>query len=233
MSQTLSLYRLQQIDSQIDRIQTRLQAIQAILDGDMELRLATEKVHEAEIHFQSVDKTLKQAEAELQEQHIKIQQTESSLYGKSAHTPKELQDLQNDVAALKRHRSTLEDRLLEAMQVSETADTEHNLALVNLEKAQVQREAQIEKIKEEQNLQINDAERLTIERIAIAESISQIEIDLYEQLRRQRRGIAVAMISDKSCSACGSSLSAGQIQSAHSSSSILLCPSCGRILYGS
>jgi len=233
MSQTLSLYRLQQIDSQIDRLQARLQAIQQALEDDSELRLATEKAREAEAHFQSAEKALEQADSELKNHHIKIQQTESSLYGKSAHTPKELQDLQNEVAALKRYRAVLEDRLLEAMQVSETVAAERQLAQANLEAAQDRRETQIEQLQEEQNMLHSDAERSTTERNAVAEAIPTTELGIYEQLRQQRRGIAVATITDKSCSACGSSLSAGQIQSARSSSSLLLCPSCGRILYRS
>ena len=38
MNQTLSLYRLQQVDLQIDRLQARLHTIQEVLDDDAELR---------------------------------------------------------------------------------------------------------------------------------------------------------------------------------------------------
>ncbi|HEY5157484.1 MAG TPA: hypothetical protein VII93_05920, partial [Anaerolineales bacterium] len=62
MSQTLSLYRLQQTDSQIDRIQSRLLAIQDKLDDDAELRITKEKEASAKVHFHSVTQSLKQAE---------------------------------------------------------------------------------------------------------------------------------------------------------------------------
>jgi predicted nucleic acid-binding Zn-ribbon protein len=53
MSQTLSLYRLQQVDSQIDRLQTRLNQIQLELDDDAELRKVNDRVQAATAHCQS------------------------------------------------------------------------------------------------------------------------------------------------------------------------------------
>jgi uncharacterized protein len=77
-----------------------------------------------------------------------------------------------------------------------------------------------------------DLHRLGEERSAAVESIAPKELELYEKLRMEKRGVAVAMIEDKCCSACGSTLSSGQIQAARAPNSITPCPSCGRILYG-
>ena len=136
MSQTLSLYRLQQTDSQMDRVQARLLAIQKILEDDETLRQAGEQVKAADKQRLVTEQSLHQAEAAVQAQRVKIEQTESSLYGGSVHNPKELQDLQNDVAALKRHHVTLEDRLLEAMLASEAAETALQAARSLFEAAQ-------------------------------------------------------------------------------------------------
>lgn len=56
---------------------------------------------QADLHNTRHD--LKTAEAEAEAQKIKIEQTEASLYGGSVHNPKELQDLQREVASLKKH----------------------------------------------------------------------------------------------------------------------------------
>jgi predicted nucleic acid-binding Zn-ribbon protein len=71
------------------------------------------------------------------------------------------------------------------------------------------------------------------ERAAAAGPIPEDALRLYDQLRQQRRGLAVAAIRDNSCSACGSGLTAAQMQSSRASSQMAFCPSCGRILYGS
>jgi predicted nucleic acid-binding Zn-ribbon protein len=242
MSQTLSLYRLQQVDSQIDRAQARLQVIQKTLDDDAELRLAKERADSTKAIYQSIGRALKQAETDAQDQRIKIEQTEASLYGGKGHSPKELLDLQNDVAALKRYLASLEDIQLEAMLAAEEAMSAHQAAQADLLAAQKHSAEQNRGLHEEQNTLQKELEKLFAERAAVAGPIPPDALGLYDQLRQrgspgsstgQRRGIAVAVISENSCSACGSGLSAAQMQSSRASGQMALCPSCGRILYGS
>ena len=233
MSQTLSLYRLQQIDSQIDRLRARLKDIQKLLDDDAELRRLNEQSEAAKARCQSADQTLKEAERDVQSQLIKIEQTQSSLYGGKSHSPKELQDLQNDVAALKRHLVTLEDHQIDAMQESETADAAQQVAHAKLDNALEKRDGQSKGLHQERESLNNDLERSLVERNAVTGAIPAAELGLYDHLRQQRRGVAVAVIGDNSCGACGSTLSLAQIQSARSAGQMMLCPSCGRILYGS
>jgi predicted nucleic acid-binding Zn-ribbon protein len=233
MSQTLSLYRLQQVDIQIDRARARLQAIQKMLDDDADLRLATERADSANALFQSIDRDLKQAEADAQNQRIKIEQTEASLYNGKGHSPKELQDLQNDVAALKRHLITLEDIQLEAMVNAEKSISSNQTAQIELRATQNHSSEQHRGLHEEQTLLQKELDKFFSERAAAAGPIPEDALRLYDQLRQQRRGLAVAAIRDNSCSACGSGLTAAQMQSSRASSQMAFCPSCGRILYGS
>ena len=69
-------------------------------------------VETAQTEWQAAKTSLRVAEAEAEAQKIKIEHTEASLYGGSVHNPKELQDLQRDVASLKKHLTTLEERQL-------------------------------------------------------------------------------------------------------------------------
>jgi predicted nucleic acid-binding Zn-ribbon protein len=233
MSQTLSLYRLQQVDNQIDRANARMQAIQKILDDDVELQLAKEYADLADATCQSADLSLKQAEAEAQNQRIKIEQTETNLYGNQGHSPKELLDLQNDVAALKRHLITLEDIQLEAMVNAENSLSAKQTAKAILQTVENKSSEQNRGMHEEQTALQKELEKHFSERAAAVGPIPPDALRLYDQLRQQRRGIAVAVISDNSCSACGSGLSAAQMQSSRASGQMAFCPSCGRILYGS
>jgi uncharacterized protein len=233
MSQTLSLYRLQQIDSQMDRLHARLNEIQRLLDDDTELRRLKEQVETADARCLSAEEALREAEGNVQDQIIKIEQTQSSLYGGKSHSPKELQDLQNDLFALKRHLTTLEDHQIDAMQESETANAEQQLSHAKLEAALNNYAELSNGLHHEQEMIKNELERFTIERNAVAVAIPASDLSLYDQLRKQRRGIAVAVISENSCGACGTILNRAQIQSARSADNMLQCPSCGRILYRS
>jgi uncharacterized protein len=232
MSQTLSLYRLQQIDTQIDHLRDRLQEIQRILDDDNEIRQLNIQAEKADARCLSAERELKQAEEAVQNQHIKIEQMQSNLYGGKSHSPKELQDLQNDVAALKRYLVVLEDHQIDAMQESETVESDRELTRAKLKTALDVRADLGKDLSQRQEVIKNELERFLVEHNAVAGAIPVAELDLYNQLRQNRRGVAVAIIGDKSCGACGSNLSLAQIQSARSSDHMMFCPSCGRILYG-
>jgi uncharacterized protein len=231
MSAALGLYRLQQVDSQIDQIQARMKVIQQTLENDAELRAATEQLAASEATFKDAERTLQQSEAEVEKQSIKIEQTEASLYGGHVHNPKELQDLQKDVASLKRYLATLEERELEAMLVVETTEKNWQNAKSVLERVQSNLGEQNRDLAIENNSLHKDLERLSSERQAIISDIAQQTMATYNQLRQQRRGIAVTTVSDGSCAACGTTLTPSQQQTARSASQLFHCPSCGRILY--
>ena len=231
MSAALGLYRLQQVDSQIDQIQLRLKAIQEVLDNDLELKASIERVDTLEKKCREAERVLQQAEADVEKQRTKIEQTEASLYGGRVHNPKELQDLQKDVASLKRHFETLEERQLEAMLSLEGAEKELTSAQAAFERVKADRGDQARDLAKESDSLRRDRERLNSERKAVMGDLAAPLVGVYEHLRQQRRGIAVTTLSDGSCAACGTTLTASQQQSARSTSQLFNCPTCGRILY--
>ncbi|HEX9333851.1 MAG TPA: C4-type zinc ribbon domain-containing protein [Anaerolineales bacterium] len=231
MSAALGLYRLQQVDSQIDHIQSRLKAIHQLLENDAELRAANNQSETAENQLKEAERLLKQTEQEVEKQRIKLQQTESSLYGGLVHNPKELQDLQKDVVSLKRHLETLEERELEAMVVVETAEKDVQNAKASLARVVADRGDQFRGLTAESETLHKDLERFTSERNAVITDLATKAIQDYEQLRKQRRGIAVTTISEGSCASCGTILTQSLQQSARSASQLFYCPTCGRILF--
>jgi len=231
MSQSSNLYRLQQIDSPIDQAHARINEIQTILSSNPAVDQAQESVNTAEQVLQEARKSLRKSEDAVQDQHVKINQTESVLYGGKVRNPKELQDLQNDVASLKRYLSTLEDRQLEAMISIEDSEREHNKSVAILEETLARSvELQAGLIGELTQLK-KTVERLEIERQVAVAAVNPADLSLYEQLRQTRRGIAVAKISSQVCGACGALLTPALVQAAYSSSQLIRCSSCGRILY--
>ncbi|MGB8984845.1 MAG: C4-type zinc ribbon domain-containing protein [Anaerolineales bacterium] len=231
MSAALGLYRLQQVDSQIDQIQTRLKAIQQTLENDVALRSANEHFAAAESKYKAAEQALKLSEAEVEKQRIKMEQTDASLYGGRVQNPKELQDLQKDVVSLKRHLQTLEERQLEDMLALETAEKELQLAKTDLEGVKSGLSDQHRDLTMESETLRRNLEHLNSERQAVVTDIAGQALNAYDQLRKQKRGRAITTVSDNSCEACGTTLTASQQQSARSASQLFHCPTCGRILY--
>ena len=231
MSAALGLYRLQQVDSQIDQIQVRLRAIQQIIENDVALRASNEHLATADGKYKDAERSLKGSESEVEKQQIKIQQTEASLYGGKVHNPKELQDLQKDILSLKRHLETLEERQLEAMLAVEDAEKDLQTAKTDLEHVQSDLKEQNKDLTKESEILHKDLERLNSERQAVVTDIASQALSVYDQLRKQKRGLAITTVADNSCQACGTTLTPSQQQTARSTSQLFHCPTCGRILF--
>jgi predicted nucleic acid-binding Zn-ribbon protein len=233
MSQALTLFRLQQIDTQIDRAKSRLDIIEKKLIDTKILDQAIKDAESAATEKSNAENNQSQADDEIRSLRIKIEQTESSLYNGSVRNPKELQDLQNEAAALKRHYVTLEGRLFDAMLIFEESQKEYKRQQSLLSTSQIEFTEQRRILAEEKANLLKDIQNLNTERLAITETLVTEDIHLYENLRHERQGLAVTGIQDNACLACGTTLTLALIQAARSPGQISRCPSCGRILYGS
>jgi uncharacterized protein len=231
MSRPFKLYRMQQIDTQLDWIHTRLLEIEQALQEDTIVKQANQAALQAEQAHETAQKSLHRIEGEVQQQRIKIEQNESSLYGGKIRVPKELKDLENEVASLKRYLGTLEDRQLEAMLAEEDTAGVRKSAALELEKTRLEFERRCSELNREKDKILKDQQRLEGERRAAVSSILPDDMTQYEQLRKSRRGVAVAMVVDRACAACGSTLNAALLDASHSPNQITLCDTCGRILY--
>ena len=231
MSAALGLYRLQHVDSQMDQIHGRLKAIQETLQNDRELRAAMDAFSASENESKTAERAFKSTGADVEKQRIKIELAESSLYGGKVHNPKELQDLQLDVASLKKHLVTLENIELEAMSALENAEQDMQTAKSQLERVQADKSIQYNDLTKESASLQKEIERLDSERKAVIGGIPQSSMLTYDSLRKQKRGVAITTVSDSACSACGTTLTPSQQQSARSTSQLFTCPTCGRILF--
>lgn len=230
MSAALGLYRLQQVDSQIDHARTRLGEILKTLENDSEMKAALNRVEKSSADHQRFLHELHNAEADVQAQKIKIEQNESSLYSGNVKNPKELQDLQQEVASLKKYLVTLEERQLEAMINAEAGDSELESARAALEVVQARLKNEHSKLIDEQSELSNQLESLVDEREAALAPIDNSMLQTYEALRKQKKGVAVSAINDGICSTCGTTVTAASQQAARSNK-LVNCSTCGRILF--
>jgi predicted nucleic acid-binding Zn-ribbon protein len=231
MSASLGLFRLQQVDRQIDRARAQLETIRKTLENDVELKAALLHVENTQVSNHRASHEMMNAEAEVDAQKIKIEQAESSLYGGNVKNPKELQDLQKDIVSLKKYLATLEERQLEAMMKAEATDQDFQNAKAELEKVQAKLGSEHGKLIEEQSALLKQLERLIEEREASIAPIESSLLQIYENLRQQKRGVAVVEVIDDACTACGTTVNASFQQNARSQKQLVNCPSCGRIIF--
>jgi predicted nucleic acid-binding Zn-ribbon protein len=233
MNQMLGFIRLQLIDNRLDQITVRLYKIKIILEDDAELKQILDIKNKIEERMASCNKDVQTLELAVQDQQIKVQQIDASLYSGNFKNPKELQELQLEMASTKRFLSSLENKLLEAMIAYEDNEKEYDcICSKHNEIMNVYSIKNSEYFQENNTLQ-SEVDKLNVEKKAAESTLSTQEIFFYNQLRLQRGGIAVSSISDRSCDSCGTTLTPAQEQSIRSSDQLVHCPSCGRMLYAS
>ncbi len=231
MSAAFGLFRLQQVDNRITQMEARRRKIQETLENDSELQAALHKLKAAELDAHRMEQQRRIAEEGARDQHIKIQQAESSLYGGKVQNPKELQDLQADVASLKRHLASIEEQELDAMIKLEAAQAAIQSAQQELGRIQSRLGEENGHLLDELDALARDLLSLETERQAALGSIEARALKIYDGLRQERRGVAVAEIGDSACGGCGTTLTAALQQSARHAPDLVYCPTCGRILF--
>jgi hypothetical protein len=231
MSASLNLYRLQQIDTQLDHTTQQMAEIESLLADDSLVRDSEAQRNAALSELTKGKILLQQAEYNVQEQKIKIQQTEAALYGGKVRNPKELQDLQHESASLSKYLVTLEDRLLDAMLSVEEQEAEASAKQQEYLQVIASTQQKHAGWQGEASRLSQLRERLIIERQAAENAIPENDLAVYQQLRKTRSGLAVAKIIDRTCAACGAALTPALVQAANSPNQFARCASCGRILY--
>lgn len=230
MSQARQLAQLQALDTRLDQTAERLAEIEAALNDNSAVRKAKARAVKAAEGLTSARLALKRAEQDVEAQQQKIERNQKALYG-GGKTVKELEDLQMESGALARHLDTLEEVQIEAMIAFEVAEGADRAAQDNLEQVKAQAAADnTDLTSERQSLTANQAE-LQADREKAAAPIAADVLEIYEKLRRTRKGLAVTTMKDGGCAACGATLSAAQAQAARSPNSLTNCEVCGRIIH--
>jgi hypothetical protein len=231
MSSVLGLFRLQQVDTRISQVEARRHNIQEMLENDSELQAALQKLEAAKQEEHRHEQERRAAEEGARDQQIKIQHAESSLYGGTVHNPKELQDLQAEVVSLKKHLAATEEQELDAMVKLESSQAARQSAQAELAGIQSRLGEANRHLLDEKAIVTRDLADLHAERQAALSALDPRWLGVYESLRLEHRGLAVAEVADNSCGACGATLTAALQQSARHAAQLVLCPSCGRILF--
>ncbi len=231
MSRAGDLYRLQEIDLALDMRRARLAEVEAALKDDSAAARAREALQRAEAALSQARDAAHLAEAEAQAVGQKMSGVEGTLYGGTVRNPKELLDLQAEAEYLSRRRRELEDRQLEAMVTVETAEAAVTVNQELLDDALVEQSRRIAALEQEKEQVAAGMERRGIEREAAEAQVRRDDRDIYDRLRKNRNGVAVARLVEGNCGACGVAPSAQRIAVALAGEGLVQCGNCERILY--
>lgn len=227
------ILRLQELDSNMDRTVARIEELEAGED----VRLAARKVEELEdrlgelrLGLDSQRREQERLEAEVASLEAKAEAEERRLFDGSVANPKELGSLQAEVASLRNRKARIEDEVLEQMERRE--EMEARLPPLESELAEARRhlaglDADAAKEREEAK---NDVEMLRSDRKALIPEFDEELLELYEDLRAQKRGVGAAALEDGVCSGCHQKLSPLELERIKQTEGVRRCEYCRRIL---
>lgn len=229
-SQPEALYQLQQIDLTIIESRKRLEAIQQELKNDQAVIQAQAQVNQAEEKLKPLRTKSRDLDLEMASNQQKAQTSEERLYSGQVKNPKEMQDIQNEVASLKKRNAQLEDQALELLMSVEEAEQTLSDAQTQLEHIQTQSNSQHQGlITEQTNLQATVKQKIG-ERETVLTRVTAPNQEIYKALRAKKANRPVSLLQGDSCSTCGVEQTMEIVNSARRSENLVYCENCGRIL---
>jgi predicted nucleic acid-binding Zn-ribbon protein len=227
------ILELQELDTAIERLSHRreqLEAGEALSVARKEMEEAEARLGELRLAIDSVASEQRRLEHEIDSMGAKLAAEEKRMYDGSIANAKELEALQHEIASLKDRRSRAEDELLE--QMVRRDDLEARVAGSEDDVAAAR--ARVETVGGDASRELDEivaglGERAAGREILVADVDEEL-LELYEDLRRQKKGVGAAAIVDGVCQACHEKLSAMELDRLKHTDGVKRCEYCRRIV---
>ena len=224
------LHQLQKLDLELENGQRRTAEIQASLGESQVLRQARRALSSAQEELREWKAKSRDLELEIASLNNKTTSSEKRLYSGSVTNPKELSDIQEEIASLKRRRRALEDELLEAMVYGEEAEAtaeERHAALTNIETKWETEQAALKQELSQLETRIAQVHKA---REALRAEIKADDLQIYDHIRERYGPQAVVTLRDGVCGFCAVSPSSIKLKRIKKGQELLQCSNCHRIL---
>ncbi len=224
---------LQELDLSIDRLHARRE----LLESGEDLRAARDKLNAAErrlgefkLALDDVSRQQRRLEGDVDSVDQKMKADEKRLYDGTVANPKELQSIRAEIENLRGRKGRMEDQLLELMERRE--ELESSLGPIDAEATE--HRDRVAEIEETQASELTDIEQALVDRNAEREALlpefDEELLELYTELRRQKKGVGAVALLDGVCGGCHQKLSPMYLERLKTTEGVRRCEYCRRIL---
>jgi predicted nucleic acid-binding Zn-ribbon protein len=227
------ILELQELDTAIDRLDQRraqLEVGEALAAARAEMEESESRLGEIRLALDEVLRESSRLENEIDSMGAKLDAENKRMYDGSIANPKELAALEHEIESLKQRRARAEDDLLEQMERREdlearaaSADAEATSARERVDAVGGGAAAELEAV-------VAELGERRGARGELEAGFDEDLLELYEDLRRQKKGIGAAAIVDGVCQACHEKLSAMELDRLRHTDDIKRCEYCRRIV---
>ena len=227
------LLEIQEIDTAIDRLTARMRALEAGEDAAAALAEANEAermMGELRLRLDELSRDQMRFEHEIDSMSQKAAAEERRLYDGSVANARELDSITHEVDNLKKRRTDREDELLALMEIREELEGQERAAAERSDALRA-------RVAEVGSVAADELEKLRTElrerteaRTTLAEAVDPEFLELYEDLRPQKKGVAAVALIDGVCQGCHEQLSSVYVDRLKRVEGPKRCEHCRRIL---
>jgi predicted nucleic acid-binding Zn-ribbon protein len=228
---TATLFQLQQLDLEMDRLLSEKQTLASSLQSTSLLKKLRAEEQIAQQQLAGGVQAQKDAEWALEDVERRLKQQQQRLYNGSVTGAKELHALQQEVQSLRVQQARQEEKALEMMEAAEALHevAERRTRAVkeaeqNWERANTAGIARLDQL--EQKLQ-----ELRGKRAEVTMTLDGELVKRYEGMRKTKQGRVISKVEQNSCQWCRVILTPSELQRVRVSAELQTCSNCGRILY--
>ncbi len=231
----MRLLELAEIDAELGRVEHRRRGLpehaeiarRQARDGELRDSIAALTAQGSDLKREQA-----KAEADVEQVRARIDRDRQRLDGGKVSSPRELENLQSEVASLQRRQSDLEEIVLDVMERRETAQASLDQAAaeraaVGSELAAVTaaRDAALGELAEQ-------AGKAGHRRAEVVADIPADLVELYDKLRPQHGGVGAAALRQGRCQGCNLTLNTVDLNAIRAAArdEVLRCEECRRIL---
>ena len=227
------LLDLQSLDTAIDRLNAR----RAALEGEGELGAARVEAERSEQEFgelrlqlDTFDRDGAKLEHEIDSLTQKAADEESRLFGGAVANAKELESIRREVDNLRKRKAEREDELLVVLERREEVERRAKEAEARAEDRRVAVATVAGDASRELAQIAADLTAKQADRDRLAAGFDPELLELYDDLRKQKKGVGVAALVDGVCQGCHEKLSAVELDRIKHTEDVPRCEYCRRIL---
>jgi predicted nucleic acid-binding Zn-ribbon protein len=229
MSLAGQLYKLQQVDLELQRKQQELSEVEHQLSDNEALVVAESKLASHKEQLEDARKKQKNSEWELEDLQDKARKIDSKLYVGTTTNPKELVNLEKEVRGLKSQIRPKEDILLGLMSQVEEIEANVKTTIEEIERLKREWKQRQETFGQRKSEIEALLARLKGDRSGLAQQIDSEALTIYERIGLTR-GQAVVKVERGRCLGCHVTVPTSQWQKAKAGD-LIQCNNCSRILY--
>ncbi len=225
------LYDLQQLDLEVASTEESLADVRARLADESALATARDRISELDGRLSELEPTRRLRERSAEEVRERLESIDNRLYGGVITNPRELTAAEDQRSYLETQRTDEEDKLLELMMEIEEAQAVRETTTGELARAEAARDDERPGLEAEESRLVSRLEELRHDRGEAVAQFTAHDLAVYERLREDRNGYAVAKVERGMCQGCRITLPSGELQRVRTAQDLVQCSSCQRILF--